>query len=383
MADNIFVSEVWDQLRIEAEKAAKKEELLRPLLDEAILNHSSFKDALIFRLATKLRGHIIDSAKWIEIFQRAYDIEHDTIGDLEVAACIDLVAIKERDPACDSLLTAFLYFKGYKSLQIYRVSHILWNSDRTELASLMQSRSSEVFGVDIHPAAKIGKGLMMDHATGIVIGETAIVGDNCSFLHGVTLGGTGKNHGDRHPKLGDNVVIGCNASILGNITIGDNCKIGAGSVVLKPIPAGATAVGSPARILPMKETPINLAVSPSNALPTLPSQLMIHSPSLDVLYLETAKTVQKISADLSSTTAHTTNTVTNINTNSVDESSPVTRKSKSPSFDVESNCYCCGNKVPCSSWECLMLDSSSMANIILFLIIPLFLLYTIITNSCL
>lgn len=290
-----YVDTVWQTLRQEATVVAGKEPLMRPLFEEAILQHNHFKEALSYRLATKLKGKIIDSQQWLKIFQEAYRIQEESLKevqvnedssvpttdpattehlgflnvDLEIAACMDLIAVQERDPACDSILTAFMYFKGYKSLQIYRVSHVLWNLGRRELACLMQSRSSEVFAVDIHPGARIGIGLMMDHATGTVIGETAVVGDHCSFLHGVTLGGTGKESGDRHPKLGNNVSIGCNASILGNIYIGDNVKIGAGSVVLKPLPANCTAVGSPARIVgggkvPTPPTPATIAKEESD-----------------------------------------------------------------------------------------------------------------------
>lgn len=245
-----YVDFVWMTLREEAEKAAVKEPLMKQLFYEAIVKHNAFKESLTYRLATKLGGRILTAESWIKIFEEAILLNgHDHAPTLAFAASIDLIATLERDPACDSILTAFMYFKGYKALQIYRVSHALWRAGRKELASLMQSRSSEVFSVDIHPAARIGKGFMVDHATGLVIGETAVIGDNCSFLHGVTLGGTGKDSGDRHPKIGHNVSIGANASILGNIKIGDDCKIGAGAVVLKSVPAHATAVGSPARII--------------------------------------------------------------------------------------------------------------------------------------
>lgn len=254
--EDLIVPTVWAILRKEAEAVVKKEELMRPLVEEAILQHSQFKDALSYRLATKLGGHLIPVNQWIRIFQEAYSIKQDDASyDLENAACFDLVAVKDRDPACDTLFTAFMFFKGYKALQIHRVSHVLWRAGRKELASVMQSRTSEVFAVDIHPGAKIGRGLMIDHATGLVIGETAVVGEHCSFLHGVTLGATGKDAGDRHPKIGNNVAIGCNASIIGNIRIGDNAKVGSGSIVVKPVPDNCTAVGAPARIIPPKVTP--------------------------------------------------------------------------------------------------------------------------------
>jgi len=164
---------------------------------------------------------------------------------------VDLKAIMDRDPAADGPLNALLNFKGFHALQTYRAAHILYHTPgRQPLALWLQSRASQVFGADIHPAARLGEGLFLDHATGVVIGATAATGPNCSFLHGVTLGATGKDGGgERHPKLGANVLVGCGASILGNIQIGDNAKIGASSIVLRPIPAGATAVGVPAKVV--------------------------------------------------------------------------------------------------------------------------------------
>jgi serine O-acetyltransferase len=268
--EQLIVPAVWDILRKEAENVINKEPLMRPLIEDLICRHFRFKDALLHRLSSKLGGQLLPSHQWNKIFEEAYNIPITiTSGveyELENAACLDLVAIKDRDPACDTLLTAFLYFKGYKALQSYRVSHVLWKANRKELALLIQSRTSEVFAVDIHPGAKIGKGLMVDHATGLVVGETAVIGEHCSFLHGVTLGGTGKESGDRHPKLGDNVSIGCNASIIGNIRIGNNVKIGSNSVVLKPVPDNCTAVGMPARILLPKEVPVAEIVVPVNVI---------------------------------------------------------------------------------------------------------------------
>lgn len=251
--DQKFVCSVWDQLYKEATETVIREPLLKPLIDEAVLAHNSFGDSLRFRLATKLGGRLLHSNDWLKVFAEAgNDGKNDAA--LQRDACQDLIAILKRDPACDSVLTAFLFFKGYKALQSYRFSHTLWNAGRRELAHLCQSRISEVFSVDIHPAARIGRGVMLDHATGLVIGETAVVGDDCSFLHGVTLGGTGKVTGDRHPKIGNNVVIGCNASILGNIVIGDNCKIGSGTIVVKSMAPGTTIVGTAGRVIEPKPT---------------------------------------------------------------------------------------------------------------------------------
>ena len=171
-------------------------------------------------------------------------------GDLaDPAARADLVAIYDRDPACHRLLQPILYFKGYQAVQAYRVGHYLYMKGKRDLAYFIQMRVSEIFGVDIHPAAKMGKGIMIDHAHSIVIGETAVVGDNVSMLHSVTLGGTGKEEEDRHPKIGNGVLIGAGAKVLGNITIGHCSRIAAGSVVLEPVPACKTVAGIPARIV--------------------------------------------------------------------------------------------------------------------------------------
>eukprot|EP01031_Cornospumella_fuschlensis_P043827 gene43827-53594_t len=333
-AENV-VSIVWERLRKEAQAVSDREELMKPLLDDAILSHSSFWEALSFRLVTKLNGTLIKQAHWLKIFQEAYSlsIERDDV-DLEHAACVDLAAIEERDPACDSYLTAFMFFKGYKALEIYRVSHVLWSAGRKELALLMQSRSSEVFSVDIHPAARIGSGLMIDHATGIVIGETAVVGNNCSFLHGVTLGGTGKDWGDRHPKVGHNVSIGCNASILGNIRINDDCKIGANSVVIREVPAGATAVGSPARLVGV------VTPSPSSASLCLPVSTPTPTPSSS----NTSNPVLSSSQQpLTASSSSATTIATTPSSPSLLPDIPISenKMKRSISFDVESNCVCC------------------------------------------
>lgn len=253
ISDNISISKgiFWANLCSEATALAAREHGLQPLLAEVIHKHSTFKDALFFRIAAKLGGFLMTVEDWVNIFNDANSISSSTKGlpDLESLAIMDIMAIKDRDPACDSILTAFLHFKGYKAIQTYRAAHSLWRIGRKELAVAIQSTCSEVFGVDIHPGAVIQGGLMIDHATGVVIGETATIGRNCSILHGVTLGSSGKDKGDRHPKVGDDVLIGCNAIILGNIAIGNNCNIGAGSIVLKSLPPGVTAVGNPARIV--------------------------------------------------------------------------------------------------------------------------------------
>jgi len=154
-------------------------------------------------------------------------------------------------------LQPFMYFKGFQALQAWRVAHWLWEQDRDTLAFHFQSRISELFQLDIHPAARIGSGVFLDHGTGIVIGETAVIGDEVSMLHAVTLGGTGAERGDRHPKIGRGVLLGAGAKVLGNITVGDYAKVASGSVVLKPVPAGCTVAGVPARLVncPTDATP--------------------------------------------------------------------------------------------------------------------------------
>jgi serine O-acetyltransferase len=161
----------------------------------------------------------------------------------------DIVAVFDRDPATDRFIEPVLYYKGFHAIQTHRLAHWLWNKGRKDFAYYLQSRSSAVFQCDIHPAAKVGRGIFLDHATGLVVGETATIGDNVSMLHGVTLGGTGKDHGDRHPKIGDGVLIGASASIIGNITVGRCARIAAGSVVLKEVPNNVTVAGVPAKIV--------------------------------------------------------------------------------------------------------------------------------------
>lgn len=165
------------------------------------------------------------------------------------AARADIVAVYDRDPACDRFILPMLYFKGFRAIRAYRVANWLWRTDRRDMARFFQMRCSEVFGVDIHPAARIGKGIMIDHAHSIVIGETAVVGDNVSMLHSVTLGGTGKEEEDRHPKIGDGVLIGAGAKVLGNIKVGHCSRIAAGSVVLQEVPPCKTVAGVPAKIV--------------------------------------------------------------------------------------------------------------------------------------
>jgi len=236
---------VWAALRNEAQQACKAEPPLASLLDSVILSHDRLGDALAYQLARKLGDGVLTPLAMREICEEAQEADPRLVAMAEA----DLRAVFERDPACKGYLQPFLFFKGFLALQTYRVAHWLWTHGRETLAFYLQSRTSELCQVDIHPAAKIGSGVFFDHGTGIVIGETAVIGDDVSMLHGVTLGGTGAERGDRHPKIGKGVLLGAGAKVLGNIQIGDYAKIASGSVVLKPVPSGCTAAGVPARLV--------------------------------------------------------------------------------------------------------------------------------------
>ena len=236
---------VWDAMRKEAAQAAAHEPVLAELLRQSVLDCRSLEDSISHRLSRKLGHHALSEPYLYDLFMETL-MKDPQIGQ---DARRDIEAVVERDPACGSYLSPFLYFKGFQVLTIYRISHRLWLDGRTEIAQYLQSLMSQVFAVDIHPAARIGKGILFDHATNIVIGETAVIEDGVSMLHDVTLGGTGKQKGDRHPKVRRNVLIGAGTKILGNIEIGEGARIGAGSVVLDNIPAHATAVGVPARVI--------------------------------------------------------------------------------------------------------------------------------------
>ncbi len=236
---------LWAKLRIDAEQAAAKDNWLRSFVHIAVLSHETFASALGGHLARKLGDWYITAERLADLTETAYAEDPGIVA----SAAADLSAIVARDPAADSLLTPFLYFKGFHALQWHRVAHWLWGQGRTELAHFLQSRVSEVFAVDIHPAVPVGRGVFIDHGTGVVIGETAVVGNDVSILQGVTLGGTGKEHGDRHPKVRDGVLLAVGAKVLGNIEIGRFAKVGAGSVVLKSVPPGATVAGVPAKVV--------------------------------------------------------------------------------------------------------------------------------------
>ncbi|RVV99008.1 serine O-acetyltransferase [Mesobaculum littorinae] len=236
---------VWSRIAGEAQDAVVTEPLLGGMIHSSILHHPSIERALSFRISMKLASDEMSEQILREIADEAF-LADPGIGE---AARADLVAVYERDPACERLMHPILFFKGYQALQAYRVGHWLWMQGRRDFARFIQMRVSEEFGIDIHPGARIGKGIMIDHAHSIVIGETAVVGDNVSMLHSVTLGGTGKSDGDRHPKIGSGVLIGAGAKVLGNITIGHCSRIAAGSVVLEDVPDMKTVAGVPARIV--------------------------------------------------------------------------------------------------------------------------------------
>ena len=239
------VDPIWSAMREQAEQLAESEPELASFAHATILKHERLEQALSYHLAKKIGGEDLSPMQVREIFEEALTTD-PSIGE---AVRADLSAVFQRDPACHSYAQAFLFFKGFHALQSYRVAHYLWTHGRKTMALFIQNRMSDLFAVDIHPAAKLGRGIMIDHATGVVIGETAVVGDDVSMLHGVTLGGTGKQDEDRHPKVGRGVLLSTGAKVLGNIEIGEYSRVGAGSVVLKPVPPHTTVAGVPARVI--------------------------------------------------------------------------------------------------------------------------------------
>ena len=244
---------LWQAMRREVHLRAEFEPIMSTFFHATVLNHDTIEGALSFLLANKLGSSVISSMAIREIIEESYQNEASLIQ----AAEIDIKATRNRDPACNSYSTPFLFYKGFHVLQSHRVAHWLWSQERHSLAFYFQNQMSAIFGVDIHPAAHIGCGIMFDHATGLVIGETAVIEDDVSILHGVTLGGTGKVSGNRHPKVRHGVLIGANASIIGNIEIGEGAKVGAGSVVMNNVPPHVTVAGVPAQIVgkPKGESP--------------------------------------------------------------------------------------------------------------------------------
>jgi serine O-acetyltransferase len=236
---------LWTTICGEVRELIRTEPMLEEFLRATVLNHSSLESALSTHLGNQIDCATIPARVLCHVISEAFSRR----DDIRQAMRDDLQAVVERDSACESFHLPLLYFKGFHALQLHRVSNWLWLQDRRSLALLMQSRASMKFGVDIHPAATFGSGIMLDHATGLVVGETAVIGNQVSILQSVTLGGTGKEHGDRHPKISDGVLISAGAKILGNIRVGEGAKVGAGSVVLRDVPAHTTVAGVPAKVV--------------------------------------------------------------------------------------------------------------------------------------
>ena len=239
------IDPVWQRICNEAEDAIQNEPLIGGFVHTSVLHHKSLENALAYRISMKLASSEMSG----QMLREIADLAYVTDPSLSEAARADIVAIYDRDPASHRFLQPLLFFKGFQAVQAYRIGNSLWKQGRKDLAYYVQMRISEIFGVDIHPGATIGKGLMIDHAHSIVIGETAVVGDNVSMLHSVTLGGTGKEEEDRHPKIGDGVLIGAGAKILGNITVGHCSRIAAGSVVLEDVAPMKTVAGVPSKVV--------------------------------------------------------------------------------------------------------------------------------------
>jgi serine O-acetyltransferase len=239
------VDPVWARIRGEAEAVVRTEPELATFIYASVLHHDTLEAAVVHRIVERL-NHPDASG---ELLRQAYaDAIHDD-RSIGLAMRADILAVIDRDPATYRCLDPVLYFKGFHAIETHRLAHWLWGRGRRDLAYYLQSRSSSVFQTDIHPAAEIGRGTFLDHATGLVVGETAVVEDNVSILHGVTLGGTGKQDGDRHPKIRYGVMIGAGAKIMGNIEVGPCARIGAGSVVLRSVPPNTTVAGVPARVI--------------------------------------------------------------------------------------------------------------------------------------
>lgn len=268
------IDPIWSSVREEAADAVARDPLLAAFLYSTILNQDSLEDAVIHRLAERLAHQDLGA----DLVRQTFKAMLADNPDWATTVRVDIQAYYDRDPACDRFLMPVLYFKGFHAIQTHRLAHWLWNRGRRDFALYLQSRSSSVFQTDIHPASKIGKGIFIDHATGLVVGETAVIEDDVSMLHGVTLGGTGKAGGDRHPKIRHGVLIGAGAKILGNIEVGHCAKVAAGSVVLASVPHNKTVAGVPARVV--GETGCD---QPSRQMDQfLPSQAMDQADSFDI-----------------------------------------------------------------------------------------------------
>ncbi|MEM0900504.1 MAG: serine O-acetyltransferase [Pseudomonadota bacterium] len=239
------VDPIWAAVREEAEAASASDPTLAGFFHSTVINQTSLEAAVCHRISKRLDHPDVPSA----LIRQAFGKMVAADAEWRRTVRVDLHAVYERDPACSRYLEALLYFKGFHAIQTHRLAHWLVNNGRRDFALYLQSRSSAIFQTDINPAAKIGRGIFLDHATGFVVGETAVIGDDVSIMQGVTLGGTGKLGADRHPKIGKGVLIGAGAKILGNFHIGDCSKVAAGSVVLSEVPSCKTVAGVPAKIV--------------------------------------------------------------------------------------------------------------------------------------
>lgn len=256
---------IWATLRAEAVAAIEQDRVMADPICGAVLRHEDFSAALAARIAGKLADATLGATPLAALLAEALDGDPDLVE----ASVADLAAVRDRDPACPDLLTPFLYFKGYQAIQAHRLAHHLFERGRMHLARHLQSRAAEVFAIDIHPAARLGRRILLDHGTGLVVGETAVIEDDVSILQGVTLGGTGKSCGDRHPKIRRGVLLGAGATVLGNIEVGEGAKIGAGSIVLQPVPPHTTVVGNPARPVGTRHPGQMPALTMDHTLPAL------------------------------------------------------------------------------------------------------------------
>ncbi|HET7717184.1 MAG TPA: serine O-acetyltransferase [Bauldia sp.] len=239
------VDPIWSEVQADARRIVQSEPMMASFVYATVLNHDRLEDAIVHRIAQRLDNHVVTA----ELIRSTFEDALTDDPSLCEAMRVDLAAVYDRDPACHRHIEPVLYFKGFHAIQTHRLAHWLWGQGRRDLAYYLQSKSSEVFQTDINPAVPLGKGIFLDHATGLVVGETAVIEDDVSILQDVTLGGTGKEDGDRHPKIRQGVLIGAGAKILGNIEIGRCSKVAAGSVVLKPVPAHSTVAGVPARVI--------------------------------------------------------------------------------------------------------------------------------------
>ncbi len=239
------VDPVWARIRRDAEDVVRREPELATFIYSTILHHDTLEAAVVYRLSERLDHAALGG----ELIRQAYTDALEEAPSIAESFRADIVATADRDPATHRLIEPVLYFKGFHAIETHRLAHWLWNKGRRDFALYLQSRSSAVFQCDIHPAARIGRGIFLDHATSVVVGETAVIEDDVSMLHGVTLGGSGKEAGDRHPKIRYGVMIGAGAKILGNIEVGHCARIAAGSVVLKPVPNNVTVAGVPAKVV--------------------------------------------------------------------------------------------------------------------------------------